>query len=130
MAEAFVPSFGILGLGGIAALLFGSLMLIDTDVPGVGISLKVILSTVITALLSVLFFIRVAWRAQRGRPVTGSEGLVGEVGVALNDLSLSGTIRVHGEIWSAESDEPIPAGEEAEVVEVVGLKVRVKRIKR
>lgn len=130
VAEAFVPSFGILGLGGIAALLFGSLMLIDTDVPGVGISLKVILSTVVTALLVFLVFVRAAWRAQGGRSMTGSEGLIGEVGVALNEISPTGTIRVHGEIWRAESDEPISTGEEAEVVEVVGLKVRVKRIKR
>lgn len=129
-AEAFVPSFGILGVGGIAALLIGSLMLIDTDLPGFGISLRVILPTVVTALLLLIAFARVAWQAQRGRPVTGSEGLVGEVGVALNDLSPGGMIRVHGEIWRAESDEPIAKGEEAEVIEVIGLKVRVGRIKR
>jgi len=129
-AEAFVPSFGILGIGGIIALLIGSLMLIDTDLPGFGISLRVILSTVAAALLLLLAFARAAWRAQRGRPVTGSEGLVGEVGVALDDLSPAGMVRVHGEIWRAESDEPIQRGEEAQVVEVVGLKVRVRKIKR
>src|SRR5581483_8337183 len=109
-AEAFVPSFGILGIGGIIALLIGSLMLIDTDLPGFGISLRVILSTVAAALLLLLAFARAAWRAQRGRPVTGSEGLVGEVGVALDDLSPAGMVRVHGEIWRAESDEPIQRG--------------------
>lgn len=130
VAEAIVPSFGILGLGGITSLLIGSLMLIDTDIPGVGISLKVILSTVTLALLVFLFFIRIALRAQLGKSVTGREGLIGEVGVAMSDLAPAGMIRLHGEIWRAESDEPIPAGEEAEVTEVVGLKVRVRKVKR
>jgi membrane-bound serine protease (ClpP class) len=130
VAEAFVPSFGVLGLGGITALLIGSLMLIDTDVPGVGISLQVILATIGIALVFFLVFIRIALRAQRGRPVTGREGLVGEVGVALRDLSPSGTVRVHGEIWQAESNEPISKGEEVQVLKVVGLKLQIKKVKR
>jgi membrane-bound serine protease (ClpP class) len=130
VVEAFVPSFGVLGLGGITALLIGSLMLIDTDVPGVGISLQVILATIGIALVFFLVFIRIALRAQRGRPVTGREGLVGEVGVALRDLSPNGTVRVHGEIWQAESNEPISKGEEVQVLKVVGLKLQIKKAKR
>jgi membrane-bound serine protease (ClpP class) len=129
VAEAFVPSFGLLGLGGITSLLIGSLMLMDTDLPALRISPAVIFSTVVMILLVSLVFVRAAWRTQRSRTVTGKEGLVGEIGVAISDLTPRGMLRVHGEIWQAESDEPIVKGEEAEVTEVRGLKLRVRKIK-
>ncbi|MDC4206369.1 MAG: nodulation protein NfeD [Candidatus Manganitrophus sp.] len=130
VAEAFVPSFGLLGLGGITALLFGSLMLMDTDLPALRISPAVIFSTVAVILLFSLVFIRAAWRAQRGGTVTGKEGMVGEIGVAIADLAPRGMVRVHGEIWQAEGDEPIAKGEEVAVMEVIGLKLRVRKIKK
>ncbi|MCG3111226.1 MAG: nodulation protein NfeD [Candidatus Manganitrophus sp. SB1] len=130
VAEAFVPSFGLLGLGGITALLFGSLMLMDTDLPALRISPAVIFSTVGVILLFSLVFIRAAWRAQRGGTVTGKEGMVGEIGVAIADLAPRGMVRVHGEIWQAEGDEPIAKGEEVAVTEVIGLKLRVRKIKK
>lgn len=130
VAEAFVPSFGLLGLGGITALLFGSLMLMDTDLPALRISPAVIFSTMAVILLFSLVFIRAAWRAQRGGTVTGKEGMVGEIGVAIADLAPRGMVRVHGEIWQAEGDEPIAKGEEVAVTEVIGLKLRVRKIKK
>lgn len=130
IAEALAPSFGILGLGGITALLIGSLMLMDTDLPALRISPTVIVSTITMVLLVSLVFIRAAWRAQRDRTVTGKEGMAGEVGVALAEIAPRGTIRVRGEIWQAEADEPIAKGEEVEVVEMVGLKLRVRKIKK
>ncbi|MFY9268245.1 MAG: nodulation protein NfeD [Candidatus Manganitrophaceae bacterium] len=130
IAEAMVPSFGILGLGGITALLIGSLMLIDTDLPALRISPAVIFSTVAILLLFSLVFIRAAWRAQRGRTVTGKEGMVGEIGVAISDLAPRGMVRVHGEIWQAESDEAVAQGEEIEVTGIVGLKLQVRKIKK
>jgi membrane-bound serine protease (ClpP class) len=130
IAEAFVPSFGILGLGGMTALLIGSLMLMDTDLPALRVSPGVIVSTMIMILLVALVFVRAAWRTQRSRTVTGKEGLIGEVGVVISDLAPRGMLRVHGEIWQAESDEPIVKGEEAEVMEMVGLKLRVRKIKK
>lgn len=130
VAEAFVPSFGLLGLGGITALLFGSLMLIDSDLPALRISPVVIFSTVAVILLFSLVFIRAAWRAQRGGAVTGKEGMVGEIGVAIADLAPRGMVRVHGEIWQAEGDEPIAKGEAVAVTEVIGLKLRVRKIEK
>ncbi len=130
IAEAMVPSFGILGLGGITALLIGSLMLIDTDLPALRISPAVIFSTVAILFLFSLLFIRAAWRAQRGRTVTGKEGMVGEIGVAISDLAPRGMVRVHGEIWQAESDEAVAQGEEIEVTGIVGLKLQVRKIKK
>ena len=105
-------------------------MLIDGDIPSLRISLQVILPTVLMVALFFLFVIRAAWRSQRGRPVTGAEGLVGQIGVARSDLALQGMAQVRGELWQAESDEPVSAGETVEVVEVIGLKLRVKKIKK
>lgn len=130
VAEAFVPSFGLLGIGGITALLIGSLMLMDTDLPALRVSPAVIFSTVAIILFFSLVFIRAAWRAQRGGPMTGKEGMVGEIGVAMSDLTPRGMVRIHGEIWQAESDEPIARGEEAKVTEIVGLKLHVRKFKQ
>ncbi|HEY5599790.1 MAG TPA: NfeD family protein, partial [Candidatus Manganitrophaceae bacterium] len=130
IAEIKVQSFGVLGFGGVTALLLGSLMLMSTDIPSLKVSLSVILSTVLVVTLFFLFIMQAAWRSQLGRPVTGMEGLIGEIGATETDLAPRGTLRIRGEIWQAESDEPIPAGTEVEVVEVIGLKLRVKKVKK
>jgi len=130
IAEIKIQSFGVLGFGGVIALLFGSLMLIDADVPSLRISMQVIAPSVLITALFFLFIVRAAWRSQRRRPVTGAEGLIGEIGIAQTDLSPTGMLHVHGELWRAESDEPVAAGEAAEVVEVDGLQLRVKKVKK
>lgn len=130
VAEITVQSFGILGFGGVTALLLGSLMLIDVDVPSLRISLGVILPSVFIIALFFLLIIRAAWRAQRKPPATGVEALIGEIGVAQSDLSPSGMIRVRGELWQAASDEPVKAGEQTEVVQVIGLTLKVKKVKQ
>ena len=91
--ELKMPSFGVLGIGGTASLFFGSLML-TREVPGVRVSYGVILPTVLTLAGIVLFLGRLALKAQRIRPVTGAEGLVGE----------------HGRTLSAIAPEPARAG--------------------
>ncbi|MFQ5779230.1 MAG: nodulation protein NfeD [Nitrospiria bacterium] len=128
IAELLVPSFGILGIGGVTALLIGSLMLIDTDIPSLRVSPQVILTSTSMAALFFFLILRAAWRSQRSRTETGVERLVGKIGVAQADLSPSGPFRLQGEIWQAESEETIRAGEEAEVIEVVGLKLKIKKI--
>ena len=130
IAEIKVKSFGILGFGGVISLLFGSLMLINADVPALRVSLQVIVPSVLISALFFLFVVRAAWRSQRRRPVTGAEGLIGEIGVAATDLAPKGMLQVHGELWRAESDEPVAAGEAAEVVKVDGLQLRVKKVKK
>ncbi|MBI3805249.1 MAG: nodulation protein NfeD [Nitrospirae bacterium] len=130
IAEIKVQSFGVLGAGGVIALFFGSLMLINTDVPSLRISLQVIIPSVLITALFFLFIVQAAWRSQRRRPVTGAEGLIGAIGVAQTALSPSGMLQVHGELWKAESDEPVAAGEKAEVVKVDGLRLRVKKVKK
>src|SRR5690606_10257019 len=105
VAETFVPSFGILGIGGVVALVFGSIMLIDSDAPGMGISPELIGG--IAAATSILFFILlyfVGRNIRRPRPVI-SQALVGEHAMitALQDPH-RGNIRIHGELWFVESE--------------------------
>jgi membrane-bound serine protease (ClpP class) len=125
MAEAFVPS-GLLGAGGVAALLFGSLFLFDPDT-GVRVSRRVIaaVSLVFSVLLALVVGLIV--RGQRRPIAVGAEAMVGEMGRASERLAPSGTVVVHGEYWTADSDEPVDAGERVRVTAVEGLRLRVRR---
>ncbi len=125
--ELKMPSFGVLGVGGTASLFFGSLML-TREVPGVRVSYGVILPTVLSLAGIVLFLGRLALRAQRIKPVTGAEGLVGEHGRTLSAIAPEqpGQVRVHGEIWRATSTTSLDEQCEVRVVAVDGLTLRVE----
>jgi membrane-bound serine protease (ClpP class) len=126
LAEAFVPSFGALGVGGIAAFVVGSLILVDTDAPGFGLSipLVVVLATISAVLLAAVLAMAVR---SRTRPVvTGAEELSGASGIAVSGFPGPGSIRVHGEIWSAQSEVPIAAGRPVKVTGREGLVLRVE----
>jgi membrane-bound serine protease (ClpP class) len=129
IAEVKVQSFGILGIGGVIAFLLGSLMLFPSEIPTLRVSLNVVLPSALLTALFFLVIVRLAWRAHMRPPETGAEGLVGRIGVAKTNIDPRGQITIHGEIWEAESREPILAGEEARVREVSGLKVRVEKVK-
>jgi membrane-bound serine protease (ClpP class) len=79
--------------------------------------------------LIVLFLLTVVFRAHARRAMTGREGMVGEIGTARTDLSPAGRVFVHGELWQAEADGTVRAGEKVKVVEVLdGLKIRVGKV--
>lgn len=124
--EATVTSYGLLAIGGVLSMLLGSLMLIKTDAPFLQISWAVILPVVGLAALVSFAMVGMGVRAMRRRPVTGSEGMVGLVGVAKTALSPRGQIAVRGELWEAMSEEPVEAGKMVEVTAIEGLKLRVK----
>lgn len=127
IAELMVPAFGVLGVGGIVALVFGSVM-VTREVPGVEVSLTTIVPAAFALGAGVLVLGRLALRAQRQRPATGAEGMIGEAGRALSDLSPGGPGRVdvHGEIWNAVSDAPIAAGTPVRIVALQGLTLTVE----
>jgi membrane-bound serine protease (ClpP class) len=124
--ELKMPSFGVLGIGGTASLFVGSLML-TRELPGVRVSYGVILPTVLTLAGIILFLGRLALKAQRIRPVTGAEGLVGEHGRTLSSIAPSqpGQVRVHGELWRATSATSLDGDCQVRVVAVDGLTLRV-----
>ncbi|MBN2366502.1 MAG: nodulation protein NfeD [Calditrichaeota bacterium] len=129
VAEIKIPSYGLLTVGGIISLVMGSIMLFKDSLPFIQISWKVIVfATVITTLFFV-FALGLAFRAQRRKPVTGREGIVGEMGEAVADFSRGrGQVAVHGEIWDAKSDEKIKKGDAVKVESIENLKIMVKKL--
>lgn len=128
VAEAFYPTFGSLGIGGVVAFAIGAVMLMDTDVPGFGISPVLIGALAIVSVLFMLVIAGVALRARRQPITTGSEGLVGSVGVALDDIEAEGWVRVHGEQWRVRSAVPLARGQEVRVTARDGLVLAVEPI--
>lgn len=133
IAEIKIISHGLLAIGGTISLLLGSMMLIrvESALEFVEISWNVIITTVGFTLVFFVFIIGLGLKAQRLKPTTGIEGLVGEVGEALTALNPTGKVKVHGEIWNASSSsEKIGKGEEVRVVGVQNLTLRVEQIKQ
>jgi membrane-bound serine protease (ClpP class) len=126
--EMKITSYGLLSVAGIVSLLLGSLMLFDGSTPGMKVSLRVLLPTVIFVSG---FFVAVAslvFRAQISRPTTGSNGLVGEIGVVKKALAPEGKVFVHGELWNARSKEPLDENVKVRVVNVVDLILEVESV--
>jgi len=125
--EIKITSYGVLSIGGIIAMLIGSLMLFDSPLPFFKLSLKVMLPGVILTALFFFVTIRLAVKAYRRKPSTGAEGLVGLEGKAKSDIHKEGTVFVHGELWKAWSEEPIKSGENIIVEKVEHLRLKVRR---
>ncbi len=128
--EVKVASHGLLTIGGIVAMIIGSIMLIDSPLPFMRVSLAVIIPSVLATAAFFVFAVGMGIRAQRRRVTTGSEGLVGELGVARTEILGDGTVFVRGELWSARSDEQVAPGDAVEVLAVEGMRVKVRRRER
>jgi membrane-bound serine protease (ClpP class) len=132
IAEIKVISHGLLTIGGVISLIFGSIMLIKTDsaLEILRISWQVILVTVVLTVAFFAFAISMGIKAQSRKPTTGSEGIIGEVGETITDLHPGGRIRIHGELWSAESFDGsfIDKGTRVEVTRISNLKLIVRKI--
>jgi membrane-bound serine protease (ClpP class) len=126
VAESFVPSFGALGLGGIVAFVIGSVMLLDKEVPGFSIAWQLIAAMALGGALILLAIVSFAVRARRRPVVSGAEGLTREVAEAIEDFDHQGLVRVHGELWTAVSSEPVRAGQRLRVRRVDGLVIQVE----
>jgi membrane-bound serine protease (ClpP class) len=125
VAEAFLPSYGSLGAGGIIAFAIGVLMLIDTDAPGFGVPLWLIGALALVSALFVILVASVALKARRRPIVTGSEELIGSVGVVLDDAGTEGWARVHSEQWRVQSPVPLKRGQAVRVTGRDGLVLTV-----
>ena len=128
--EATVTSYGLLAIGGVVAILIGSMMLIKTDVEFFQISWSVILPVVALTAAFSLFMVGMGVKAMRRRPTTGREEMVGLVGIVQTALTPHGQLAVHGELWEAISDRPLQPGDKAEVIRVEGLRLHVKPLSK
>lgn len=126
--EVKITSFGLLSAGGVISLLFGSLMLIDSGTPELQVSLRVVVPVVAALSIIAIVLVRLAVAAQRQSPETGASGLVGREARALTAIApdASGQIDVHGEIWRAVSDQPVPQGARVRILSIDGLTLTVR----
>lgn len=126
IGEAVVPSFGALGIGGIIAFVIGSVILLDTDVPGYGISPGLIAAVALVSAAFFIFVIGMAVKARRRPVVSGREELIGAIGTILEDFENDGRIRIHGEVWNAHSSVPLHKGQQVRVHSMQGLVLNVE----
>ncbi|OGG45652.1 MAG: serine protease [Candidatus Handelsmanbacteria bacterium RIFCSPLOWO2_12_FULL_64_10] len=127
--EVKIISHGALTLGGIVAMVLGSTMLFESPEPFLRVSWLVIIPAVLASAGFILFAVGLGLQAQRRRPVTGVNDLVGKVGAARTEVHVKGMVFVSGEYWSATSETPIEAGAEVRVRAVNGPVLTVEKVK-
>jgi membrane-bound serine protease (ClpP class) len=126
IAEAFVPSFGILGLGGIAAFSFGAIMMFDTGIPGFGISIAFVVTFAVLTGAALLLIVSYVMKLHRRGAVSGEGSIVGGIGTAMDDFTVEGRVWLEGEAWHAVSDVPVRKDEEVVVRRMDGLTLYVE----
>ena len=127
IAEMFLPSFGILGVSGIAAFVLGSLFLFDTPDAELAVDRGIIFAASLAVGTFMFIVGSLAVRAWRRPVASGLEGLQGEIGEVRTPLTPQGKVWVHGEYWTAQSDEEIEVGQKVQIVEVDHMILRVRR---
>ena len=125
VAEAFVPAYGSLGIGGVIAFVVGALMLIETDVPGFGVPWPLIATLAVTSLLFLFGIAAAAMKARRRPVVTGREQMIGSHGTVVDGADGEGWVRVHSELWRARSTHPLASGQTVRVTSKEGLVLTV-----
>jgi membrane-bound serine protease (ClpP class) len=127
--EVKVTSFGLLTLGGVISLIFGSMILIDSTAPELQLSLGVVIPVVLGFTAIAAFLVRLGVAAQRSAPVTGIEGMLSESGEVITAIveGAPGRVRVRGEIWQAVSNAPLQPGDHVRITNVEGLTLTVRK---
>jgi membrane-bound serine protease (ClpP class) len=130
ISEAFVTSYGILGLGGVTAFVIGSLFLIDTSKTDLAVNRNIIYGAATALTLIILGIGYIVARERRNRATTGAEGIVGEVGEVREAIApgTAGKVFVHGEIWRAVSADALSPGARARVKSINGLELQVQKV--
>ena len=126
IAEAFVPSFGALGIGGLIAFVVGSVILLDEK--GMRISLLLIGSTALVSAGFILWVMTRLYTMRRKKVITGAEEMIGIIGEAMEDFAEEGRVWVHGESWQAQSSVPVKKGQKIQVTAKEGLLLKIKKI--
>ncbi len=127
IAEVKVTSYGLLTLGGIVFMLLGGMMLVDSPVPAMRLSFGTLIPGVAAMTVWALVLVNLVVRSQRRRATTGSDGMIGQRGVAETSLDPEGWVLVAGERWKAVADQAVPAGDPVTVLSIEGLRLRVQK---
>ena len=126
IAEFFFPTYGSLGAGGLIAFVVGSLILFDTDVPGMNVGRPLIGALATVGALMIAGIVYLATRAMRHPVATGTQGMIGDSAEVVADFTGRGRVRYGGELWNARSDAALRAGDQARIVRVDGLTLWVE----
>ena len=126
VGEAFEPSFGMLGIGGVTSFVIGSIILIDTDVPGFGIDISVIATLAVASVILLVFVVGLAIKARKRPVVSGAEELIGSEALVIEDFEQQGRVNIHSENWNAHCDSPLQKGQHVKVVGINGLTLHVE----
>ncbi len=126
IAETLTPTFGVLGIGGIIAFVIGSVMLIDTDIPGFEIAWELIGGIALAASILLLATLTMLMQARKRAVVSGMEQMIGSTGVVRDWSGTEGNIFIHGERWHARSDHPLLPGQSVTVIRAEGLTLIVQ----
>jgi membrane-bound serine protease (ClpP class) len=126
IAEFFFPTYGSLGVGGLIAFVVGSLILFDTDVPGMSVGRPLIAACATVGGLVIGAIVYLATRAMRHPVATGAPGMIGASTEVVADFTGSGRVRYGGELWNARSAAALHAGQIARIVRVEGLTLWVE----
>jgi membrane-bound serine protease (ClpP class) len=125
IAEVFVPAYGSLGIGGIVAFVMGSIMMIDTDVPGFMLPWELIAAIGLLSALFIVAVVGMAMQARRRPVVSGSEELLGSEGEIIEDFTVEGWARIHSETWKVRAAVPMKGGQKVRVTAIDGLVLEV-----
>jgi membrane-bound serine protease (ClpP class) len=128
IGEAYQPSFGILGMGGVVAFVIGSVIMMDTEAPGFGINLSVIVTFAISSAVVFILLVGMAMKSRRRPVVSGSEQLIGANGVAMDDFDDAGMVFVHSESWQARTAAPVHKDQDIRVTGLDGLTLDVEPV--
>lgn len=127
--ELKITSYGLLTIGGIAAFVFGSMILFDSPLPGGSVPMTTIISMVVVLLAFMFIVVRAVVNVHRSKVTTGREGIIGETGLAMEDFDAEGRglVKVHGEIWKAVSGDGVRNGEGIVVTDMDGMTLKVEK---
>jgi membrane-bound serine protease (ClpP class) len=128
VGEAFVPSYGVLGIGGVAAFAFGALLLIDSATPGFGIPWPLVVAMAVISGAFIVGVVGMAARARKRPVVSGASTLLGASGVVIEFAAGEGWAQVNGERWRVRSAQPLAAGQSVHVTRVDHLTLEVSPV--
>jgi len=126
--EAKLASHGVLGIGGIACMVIGALLLVDAPIPEMRVHLLTAFAVAVPVGVITVFLVGIVLRARKSKVVTGTQGLIGEIGIAQTPLRPKGKVFVHGELWNALASGEIEAGEQVRVIRVDGFTLHVEPV--
>jgi len=124
--EVVTPTYGVLGVGGVIAFVIGSIILVDSDLPGYQLPIAIIAGFAVATGGVAFFIVGAAVRARRAKVVSGAEAIIGDSAVVLEDFQGRGEVRVFGEIWQARSAAPLRKDTKVKITEIDGLVLGVE----